>query len=151
MKKITMLLVALFMFAVATPTWSYTTLDYDRPIEFNELPAAAQTFVKEYFAKDKVSYVMIDEGLVFKEYKIIFESGAKVEFTGDGKWKDVECRYDAVPKGIVPDKIANYVKKHYPSSKITEINRERHEWDIKLSGGLELTFNRSFKLVDIDD
>lgn len=151
MKKITMLLVALFMFAATTPSWSSPIFDNDRPIEFNELPAQAQSFIKEYFSKDKVSYALIDEGIIIKEYKVIFESGAKVEFTGDGTWKDVECRYDAVPKNIVPAKIADYIKRHYPSNKITEISREYHEWEVKLSGGLELTFNKSFKIVDIDD
>ena len=53
---------------------------------------------------------------------------------------------DNVEKGL-----AELVKKHYPEAKIIEINREHGEWEVKISGGLELTFNKAYKLIDIDD
>lgn len=125
--------------------------DDDRPIKYDELPVEAKNFVTKHFAKEEVSHVSLDNDLVSKEYTVVFLSGTKVEFDGDGKWKEVDCRYSQVPAVIVPEAIATYVKEHYPSSKITELKREYGNWEAKITGGLELTFNNNFKLVDIDD
>lgn len=78
-------------------------------------------------------------------------SGVKIEFDGDGKWTEVDCRYTKVPEAIVPKKIADYVKANYPTSKIFEITKERNEWEVKITGGLELTFDSALNLIDIDD
>ena len=151
MKKILTFAVTLLLVVAVTPCSARAIFDDDRPIEYKELPEAAKQFIDKHFSKDKVTSVILDEDLMSKEYKVIFESGAKVEFKGDGTWEDVKCRYDAVPRALGPDKIADYVKKHYPEAKITEINREHGEWEVKISGGLELTFNKAYKLIDIDD
>ena len=76
--------------------------------------------------------------------------GTKIEFSGDGNWKDVECRKSAVPTAIVPKQITEYVAKKYPDVKILKIDREEN-YDIELSNRLELTFDKKFRLIDIDD
>ncbi len=151
MKKIITFAVTLLLAVSVVPSSARVIFDDDRPIDFKELPEAAKQFIDKHFSKDKVTVVILDDDIITKEYKVVFESGAKIEFDGSGEWEDIECRYDAVPKALVPAKIADYVKKHYPQAKITEIKREFNEWEIKLTGGLELTFNKAFKLVDIDD
>ena len=151
MKNIITFAVTLLLAVAVIPCSARAIFDNDRPIEFKELPDAAKQFINKHFSKDKVTTIILDDDIITKEYKVVFESGAKIEFDGSGKWEDIECRYDAVPRALVPDKIADYVKKHYPTSKITELNRDHGEWEIKLTGGLELTFNKAFKLIDIDD
>ncbi|MBR2976447.1 MAG: PepSY-like domain-containing protein, partial [Alistipes sp.] len=94
---------------------------------------------------------IMDKGIVWDEYTVVFVSGTKLDFDDDGKWLEVNCRYSEVPAAIVPNQISDYVKSYYPKSKITEIKRERNEWEVKLTGGLELTFNSSFRLTDMDD
>lgn len=151
MKKIFAFAVVMLLVVATTPCSAMSIFDDDRPIEYSELPNEAKQFISKNFAKETISHIILDEELMSKDYKVVFESGAKIEFDGNGKWEDVECRYDEVPKAIVPTKIADYVKKHYPTSKIVEINRDYGEWEVKLTGGLELTFNKSMKLIDIDD
>ena len=56
-----------------------------------------------------------------------------------------------MPHNLVPEKIHNYLKTNYPNSKVRELKREHGGWEVKITGGLELTFNRDYKLVDIDD
>lgn len=77
--------------------------------------------------------------------------GTKLEFNGDGEWKDVDCKYGAVPAAIVPKQITDYVAKHYPDVKIIKIDRDRRDYEVSLSNRLELTFDMQFNLVDIDD
>lgn len=150
-KRIAIALSACVIFATSAIAATCCIADDDRPIQYDELPAEAKSFVAEHFAKEEVSHVTVDNDIISKEYKLVFLSGAKVEFDGDGTWKEVDCRYSSVPEAIVPAAIATYVKEHYPNSKITELKREYSNWEAKITGGLELTFNNNFKLVDIDD
>jgi predicted nucleotide-binding protein (sugar kinase/HSP70/actin superfamily) len=75
----------------------------------------------------------------------------KIEFNGDGEWKDVDCKFGAVPAAIIPKKIASYVEKNYPDAKIIKIDRDRRDYEVSLSNRLELTFDMKFNLVEIDD
>lgn len=151
MKKITAII--LTVVATATTALAATAIvtDNDTPITFNELPEAAKEFVHKHFGKEQVSHVTLDNDIINKEYTLVFASGTKLEFNGDGDWKEVDCRYTEMPQGLVPEQIENYIKNNYPNSKIREIKREHGGWEVKITGGLELTFNRDFKLVDIDD
>ena len=60
-------------------------------------------------------------------------------------------RNAAVPNDLVPQAIAEYVKQSYPNREITEIKRNHTYTEVSLKGGLELTFNRNYQVVDIDD
>ena len=78
-------------------------------------------------------------------------SGMKIEFDNKGEWIEVDCKYTSVPEAIVPAKIGDYVKKNYPSSKIVEIKKQYNGWEVNISGGLELTFDKTYRLTEVDD
>lgn len=123
----------------------------DKPIAYSELPAKAKEFIDKYFHKEKASHVSLDRDIISNEYNVVFASGIKIEFNGDGTWKEIDCRYSTVPHTLIPEKISAYIKEHYPNSNITELKRERGNWEVKLTGGMELTFNKDMRLVEIDD
>jgi len=128
MKKITAII--LTVVATATTALAATAIvtDNDTPITFNELPEAAKEFVHKHFGKEQVSHVTLDNDIIDKEYTLVFASGTKLEFNGDGDWKEVDCRYTEMPQGLVPEQIENYIKNNYPNSKIREIKREHGGW-----------------------
>lgn len=151
MKKITMFLFAI----IATTTTLFATSLYtsaeDRPIVFDELPAEAQAFVSEYFANEELSHIILDRDVISIDYRVAFLSGTKLEFNSRGEWKEIDTRNGIVPNDLVPQAIVEYVKKNYPNREIVEINRNHYYTEVTLKGGLELTFNRSYQLVDVDD
>lgn len=147
MKKITTIILSF----VATATAAFATFDDNKPITFEQLPDAAKEFIHKHFNGEQVSQVVLDNDILDNEYTVVFASGAKLEFNGDGSWKEIDCRYAEVPHNLVPEKIHDYLKTNYPNSKVRELKREHGGWEVKITGGLELTFNRDFKLVDIDD
>lgn len=151
MKKFLIITAAVILATTGAMAATCCVVDDDKPITFDELPAAAKAFVDKHFAKEQLSHATLDRGIIDDEYKVVFTSGTKLEFDGDGEWREVDCRYSNVPTAIVPNKIRDYVKAHYPNSKITELKREHGNWEAKLTGGLELTFNKEFKIIDIDD
>lgn len=149
MKKSIMTLMGVIMATVGVMAASFT--DDDRVINYDELPAAARSFIKQYFPNEQPSYTYEDRDLTHTEYKVVMASGTKLEFNDKGEWRDVECRGCAVPAALVPKEIADYVAKHYASCTVTEISKGRNEWDVKLSNGLEMEFSSDFRLVEVDD
>lgn len=129
----------------------FAKADNDRVITKDKLPVSAQNFITEFFPKNKISYVKEERDFIEKNYEIVFTDGAKVEFLKNGKWKEVDCRYSEVPAGIVPVAIRNYVTEHYPGEKILQIDRDRNDYEIRLSNRLELTFDKNYNIIDIDD
>lgn len=146
MKKLMILLAGLFLCSAPV---AYA--DNDKPITVDQLPEKAQQFIRQHFANEKVSLAKSERDFLEVTYEVIFTSGMKVEFTKDGQWKDVDCRYASVPKGIVPAQITKKVQELYPEATIRQIDRDSRDYEVKLSNGLELTFDLKFNLVDIDD
>ena len=123
----------------------------DRIITKEQLPAAAQQLITKHFACLKISLVKEDREFVSSNYEVLFADGTKLEFTRDGKWKEIDCRRNSVPAELVPQQIKDFVSNRYPEEKILQIDRDRHDYEVKLSNGLEFTFDKKFNLVDIDD
>lgn len=151
MKKITMTLFAIVATATSLFATSLYTFVQDKPISSNELPAEAQKFIATYFAGEEISHIVHDRDVISVDYNVTFSSGTKLEFNSRGEWKEVDMRNAAVPNDLVPQAIAEYVKQSYPNREITEIKRNHTYTEVSLKGGLELTFNRNYQVVDIDD
>lgn len=151
MKKSFLILLGIALTAASVFAASFTILDDDRAINYEQLPLKARNFIKEHFSTEQPALTIQDRELTHTEYTVTMASGMKIEFDGNGEWTDVDCRNASVPKAIVPKAIADYVKKHHPNGEIVEIQRDRNDWEVKLNGGLELTFDHSYRLMDIDD
>ena len=145
MKKILLtLVVAMFC--------SISVMADDMPIEYNKVPANARAVITKYFPTSTVTAATKDaEFLGGAEYSVYLNNGAKVEFDSKGVWKEVECGTMAVPAGIVPVKIASYVKANYEGSDIVKIDVDKNDYEIRLSTGLELKFNLKGDFIGIDD
>ena len=148
MKKYVLLMVAViccFMSGYAFDKYS---------IDRNDLPEAAQSFLKEFFPKAKVGLVKTDKHLLKKtDYDVKLVNGTKIEFNNSGKWTSVDCKTREVPEGIIPKPIRTYVKKNFPDVKIVKIEKTSTKYEVELSDDVELTFNLlgQFKSMKIDD
>ena len=125
--------------------------DNDKPVNVNQLPATAQQTLKKHFSAKKVALAKMESGLFEKSYDVVFNNGEKVEFDRNGNWTEINCNMSSVPAGLVPAKIASYVKSTYPGTKILQIEKDDNRYEVKLSNRLEVTFNKNFQVVDIDD
>ena len=128
-----------------------TACENSRPLTEAELPAASQRFLSEHFPGVEISFAKVDTELFDKEYKVVFVNGAKVEFLEDGLWKELDCKYGEVPAAAVPRQIADEVARLFPERKIVSIDRGRRDYEVGLDNGLELTFDRKFRLTEMDD
>ena len=106
----------------------------EEPIAFERLPKNAQEFLTTHFKDLTLAYIVAD-------------------FRADGSWESVERKYAPVPAAIVPKQITDFVAKNrlFNGQFIREIERNPYTWEIKLSGGLEITFDAQFNVIGYDD
>ncbi len=134
--------------AIAIASLSIAKAD-DRPVTFQQLPASAQTFINTNFPDEKISYSTKDD-IVYPDYKVVFVSGLRLQFNHNGSMEAIEFR-GGVPDKFIPAQIKEYVKIHYPDAFFVEYEVGKRSYEVKLSNRLDLTFNRNFILVEIDD
>ena len=113
------------------------------------------TFVKTYFPDTEV-IANIKDGL---DCDVTLSDYTQIGFDGNlfGKleWDEVDCRHAnanaAVPAALVPMEIANYVSHLHDTQSIVKISKDNWGWDIELSNGIEIEFDKRFNVVDFDD
>ena len=145
MKKLLLLLVCLFTFQAVVKA------NDDKPIKVAHLPQSAQQFIKSHFGNSKVAIAKMETDWLDKSYDVIFTDGNKLEFDKQGNWKEINCKYSAVPAGVIPAQILKYVSENYPDAKVLKIERDKKDYEVKLSNRWELKFDLQFNLIDIDD
>ena len=142
MKK---LLFALFAVVAAFTVWSCSD-DDDGPdykvIEYSQLPQAAKDFISRHYNVEEIMKVERDGDHDGSAYEVRFLNGAEVEFDAAGQWVDVDAPAGyAIPEGIAPQPIVNYVTNTFPQYSINEISREKYGYEIELTNGLDLPFD----------
>ena len=112
-------------------------------------------FVRTYFPDTEVIANIndgLDRDVTLSDYTQIGFSG---NLFGNLKWDEVDCRHASlsttVPAELVPVEITNYVNRIHGSQSITKISKDNRGWDIELSNGIEIVFDKRFNVVDFDD
>ena len=141
MKKYLFLMVALLTMSFSAKA------DHDQVITFNQLPEAAQALLKQYFAGKVPLVVTMD----WDDYNIVYDSGEKVEFDKQGNWKEINCKVSCVPSELIPEQIKEHINATFPGAIILKLDRNRRGYEVKLNNGLEVEYDRSFQVIDIDD
>ena len=122
----------------------------DKPISVNALPAKAQTVLRQHFGNQKVALATMESGIASKSYDVVLQNGTKLEFDKKGNLTEVDCKQGIVPAPLVPQAIRNYLKVNYPGLTVKKLEKDKSEYEVELSNGLDLTFDKHFQLVDID-
>ena len=73
-----------------------------------------------------------------------------IEFDRKGEWTDIDCKYSAVPTGIIPAPIAKYVADNYPDNKIVQIERDTRSTEVKLDNRMEIKFDKQHRVIEMD-
>ena len=121
----------------------------DKPIQVSQLPQTAQQFIKKYFGDRKVAFAN-EESDFRKSYEIAFTTGDKIEFDRKGEWTDIDCKYSAVPAGIVPAQIVAYIAENYPDSQVVQIEKDSRSTEVKLDNRMEIKFDKQYRVIEMD-
>ena len=145
MKKIMMTLIAV------TVSFSTLSADNDRPVQTSQLPQLAQTFLNKHFKDSKIAMVTSERDwlIMDQEYNVVFANGDKIEFDSKGNWENIECKHTFIPQGAIPAAITKYLNENFPGTKVTEIDLDNRGYDVDLSNGMEIKFDKNFLVYKI--
>ncbi|MCM1522547.1 MAG: PepSY-like domain-containing protein [Muribaculaceae bacterium] len=138
-----------FMFIIlgimAVLTWSCSDDDdKDVPVSYEMLPAQAKEFIATYYPGDRTIKIEREGDHSGSSYEVVLASGHEIEFDAAGLWIDVDApNQQAVPSAIVPEPIRTYVSTNFPAYLINEITRYANGYEIELTNGLELHFDKN--------
>ena len=76
--------------------------DRERIINPEQLPAAAQTFVKQYFPENVISIAQKEVDGMRTKYSVHLDDGTEIEFNSKGEWDNVDCNFHSVPAELIP-------------------------------------------------
>ena len=124
--------------------------DNDKPISVKALPAKAQILLNNHFNRQKVMLATIELGVVSRNYDVVLQNGTKLEFDKKGNLTEIDCKRGIVPALLIPQAIKNYLKDNYAGQSVKKIEMNKNEYEVELTNGLDLTFNKHFQLIDID-
>ena len=122
----------------------------DKPISVNALPVKAQTLLSNHFNGQKVMLATIESGVVSRSFDVVLQNGTKLEFDKKGNLTEIDCKQGIVPAQLIPQAIKNYLKNNYAGQSVKKIEINKNEYEVELTNGLDLTFNKHFQLIDID-
>ena len=124
--------------------------NYSRDISI--LPEAAKTTIANNF-KAKISLIKTDKTLgSITEYKVILNNGSEISFDKHGNWEEIEVPAgNSVPSGFILKGISDYVRKNHSDQKIVGIDKERSGFEVQLSNGIDIKFDKEGKFIRYDN
>ena len=114
------------------------------------LPDPITTFIKQNFPNASVVGVEPDHDHGGMEYDVYLNDGTELDFDANNQWETIESRGKGVPAAFIPKAIATYVSGNYQMP-IVKIHREHYGYEIELSNGMELSFDRQGHFMGMDD
>ncbi len=145
MKKTIITILALAAIALGA------SADNDRAVSYDRLPEKAKDFISVNFPDGRLAYSKEERDFMEVHYEVVLVAGVMIVFDRNGDWTDIECRYSYLDMKFIPEPVRTKVNDLYPGVSYKKISRERGRFEVKLSNGHELVFDRKFALVRIDD
>jgi len=128
-----------------------SALAEDAVIGVDQLPQPVKAFVTQHFPKQKISYVLLDRDVFSAKYELRLDNATEIEITAKGEWLEIDGRKNPVPDGIIPAGITQYIKTNAGDVHIKEIKRKGYGYEVELSNGLEVKFNKKAEFLRLDD
>ena len=144
MKRIIALILSLSVFALSAKA-------DDKPIDYEQLPAAVKAFIQSDFPSLSISFITRDADLLDTTYDVHFTNGLKLEFNSKGEWKEISNATALIDTKYIPKEILASIASRWPDAGIKKIERYRQGYEIELTNRLELKYDKHFRLVEIDD
>lgn len=109
-------------------------------ISVSELPVAARSFLNQHYKYRPIEYIRKKEQDGFP-YTVKLAQGTQICFGENGDWCKVDGDGASLPKALVPNPIASYIKTNYPKKRITLIEKDNDKFDINLNNNIGLEFD----------
>jgi len=119
-------------------------------VEPSELPTAVTSFLNAYYPGQDIMRSVLTTGKDAK-YEIRLRNGHEIDFNTNGEWIDVDApKGESIPAGIAPVAIVDYIVANYSGQNINEISKETFGYDVELTNGVDLEFDKAGGFLRVD-
>ncbi|MBT8754579.1 PepSY-like domain-containing protein [Brachyspira hyodysenteriae] len=108
-----------------------------------QLPQRAKQFIAQVFPDAQIWYVEMDDG----KYEVELSNGIKIDFLGNGDWKEIDAEYIGIPYNVFPANVANTIRNTYPQTVIISAEKKWGTYEIKLNNMMELYISSNGQLI----
>lgn len=124
----------------------------DVEITFDKLPEKAQKAVKMAFPDTKIKKVDMERRASLIQYEVKLAGGYKMQFSKEGAFTECECTDEdgVIPSILIPSKIREFLDKEFKGRGVKRLEHDGKLFELLLDNGYELSFNSSYRLIDID-
>lgn len=128
------------IFTLVVSLFAFAAFAKDMPIQPNQLPANAQSFISSTFAGANIVAAQKD----LDDYEAVLNNGTKIKFALNGEWESIEA-YSALPTGILPATVESAANAQ--GGNIVKIDRDFGYFDVKLQNNIELKIDMNGKIL----
>ena len=124
----------LFTLLISLTILSTSSLFADWVVPPSSLPQKARSFIKRVYPNAQIWKVERDGG----KFEVDLSNGASIDFNINGNWLNIDVEYNGVPISVLPQAVANTVRRTYPQARMIDVEKEWGNYKIKLNNMMEL-------------
>lgn len=106
-----------------------------KEISYDALPEKARQFIGLYFQDMECVRIVQKKDNGATGFEAYLTDGAKLEFDGSGEWTSLDCKFSALPNGILPENIITYIDNRYPDSVVRKAEKLPSGYEINITRG----------------
>ncbi|MGL4227723.1 MAG: PepSY-like domain-containing protein [Tannerellaceae bacterium] len=115
------------------------------------IPSLAQNYIEKNFPHSDIAHVSTTRGFWgIKTYDVILTNGFSIAFDKDGTMVEIDGGTKTLPKRVIPKPIATYSDKNFPSLQIVSIGKYNWGYEVKLTDGILLDFDSSYRFIEVE-
>lgn len=101
-------------------------------MKYSALPQEAKTFVENHFPGVEPGMCKWERDDGHKTYELLLSDGTELEFDSSGRWLEVDCKFGALPEGILPAAITEDLAVRYPLSPAYKATRRTGGYEVSV-------------------
>ena len=128
------------IFTLVVSLFAFAAFAQDMPIQPNQLPANAQSFISSTFSGATIVAAQKDRD----EFEAALNNGTKITLALNGEWDSIES-YSVLPAGILPAAVE--AAANAQGGNIVKIDKDFGYYEVKLQNNVELKIDLNGKIL----
>ncbi|WP_028330245.1 PepSY-like domain-containing protein [Brachyspira alvinipulli] len=133
----------IFALLISLTIISTSSLFADWVVPVSSLPQKARSFIQRVYPGVQIWKVERDDG----KFDVKLSNGATIDFLPNGNWVNIDGEYNGVPLSVLPQAVANTVRRTHPQAMMIDVEKEWGNYKIKLNNMMELFISSDGQLV----
>ena len=104
-----------------------------KEISYDALPEKARQFIGLYFQDMECVRIVQKKDNGATGFEAYLTDGAKLEFDGRGEWTSLDCKFSALPNGVLPENIITYIDNRYPDAVVRKAEKLPSGYEINIA------------------